>query len=72
MYTHTQSFPHGLDGKESASNAGDLASVSESGRSPGEGNGNPRQFSCLENSMNRGAWWATVHGITKRWTKLND
>ena len=46
----------------------DLGSVPGSGRSPGEGNGNPLQYSCLENSMDRGSWWATVHGITKTWT----
>ena len=49
-------------GKESACNAGDLGSIPGSGRSPGEGNGNPLLYSCLENSMDRGAWWATVHG----------
>ena len=53
--------PSGSDGKESACNAGDLASISGSGRSPGEGNGNPLQYSCLENPTDRGAWWATVH-----------
>ena len=42
----------------------------ESGRSPGEGNGNPLQYSCLENSMDRGAWWATVHGVAKSQTRL--
>ena len=52
-------------GEESACNAGDLGSISGSGRSPGEGNGHPSQYSCLENSMNRGAWWTTVHGVTK-------
>ena len=41
-------------------------------RSPGEGNGNPLQYSCLENPMNRGAWQATVHGVTKSWTRLNN
>ena len=40
--------------------------------SPGEGNGNPLQYSCLENSLDRGAWWAIVHGVTKSWTQLND
>ena len=45
--------------------AGDLGSIPGSGRSPGEGNGNPLQYSCLENSTDRGAWWATVHGVTK-------
>ena len=43
-----------------------------SGRSPGEGNGNPLQYSCLENSMDRGAWWATVHGVAKSWTRLSN
>ena len=51
----------GSDGKESACNAGDLGSIPEIRRSPGEENGNPLQYSCLENSMVRGAWWATVH-----------
>ena len=51
----------GSDGKEPACNAGDLGSIPRSGRSPGEGNGKPFQYSCLENSMNQGAWWATVH-----------
>ena len=52
-------------GKESAYRTGDLGSIPWSGRSPGEGNGNPLHYSCLENPMNRGAWWATVHGGTK-------
>ena len=54
-----------LVGKESACNAGDPGSIPGSGRSPGEGNGNPLQYSCLENPTNRGAWQATVHGITR-------
>ena len=58
-------FPGDSSGKESACNSGDPGSVPESGRSPGEGNGNPLQYSCLENPMNRGVWWATVHGIRK-------
>ena len=62
----------GSDSKESASNAGDLDSVSELGKSPGERNGYPLQYSCLENSMDRGTWWATVHGVTKSQTQLND
>ena len=62
----------GSDGKESACNAGDLGSIPELGRSPGEGNGNPLQYSCLENSMDRRAWWATVHGIAKNRTQLID
>ena len=49
--------------KESTCNAGDLGLIPESGRSPGEGNGNPLQYSCLENPMDRGAWWAAVHGV---------
>ena len=55
-------FPGGSDGKESARNAGDPCSIPGSGRSPEEGNGKPRQYSCLENPMDRGAWGATVHG----------
>ena len=51
--------------------AGDLGSVPGSGRSPGEGNGSPLQYSCLENSMDRGAWWATVHGVSKNQTRLS-
>ena len=56
---------YGSDGKASAYNAGDLGSIPGSGRSPGEGNGNPLQYSCLENPMDRGAWQATVHGLSK-------
>ena len=52
--------------------AGDPGSITGWGRSPGEGNGNPLQYSCLENSMDRGAWWATVHGVAKSQTRLND
>ena len=55
-------FPGGSDSKESACNVGDLGSIPGLGRSPGEGNGNPLHYSCLENSMDRGSWWATVHG----------
>ena len=55
-----------LDFKEYACNARDPGSIPDLGRSPGEGNGDPLQYSCLENSMDRGAWWATVHGVTKR------
>ena len=58
-------FPDASVGKASACNAGDLGSIPGSGRSPGEGNGNPRQYSCLENSMDGGAWWATVHRAAK-------
>ena len=55
----------GSDGKESACNVGDLGLIPGWGRSPEEGNGYPLQYSCLENPMDRGAWWATVHGVTK-------
>ena len=65
-------FPGGSEGKESACNAEDLGLIPGSGRSPGEGNGNPFQYSCLENSMDRGAWQAIVHGVTKSWTRLSD
>ena len=58
-------FPGGSVGKESACNARNLGSIPELGRSPGEGNGNPFQSSCLENSMDRGAWQATAHGVAK-------
>ena len=58
-------FPGGSDGKESACDAGNVGSIPGSGRSPGEGNGNPLQYSCLENSVDRGAWQPTVHGITE-------
>ena len=54
-------FPDGAEVKASACNVGDLGSIPGSGRSPGEGNGNPLQCSCLENPMDGGAWWATVH-----------
>ena len=62
--TQYQGLPGGSDGKESACNAGDLGLTPGLGRSPAEGNVNPPQYSCLENSMDRGAWWATVHGVT--------
>ena len=65
-------FLVGSDGKASAYNAGDLSSIPGLGRSPGEGNGNPFQYSCLENSMDGGAWWATVHGVIKSRTWLSD
>ena len=59
-------FPGGFDGKESAYNAGNLGSIPGSGRSPGGGHGNPLQYSGLENPMDTGAWWTTVHKVTKR------
>ena len=58
-------FPHSSVSKESACNAGDLGLIPQLGRSPGEGNGNPLQYSCLENPMDRGAWHATVHGVAR-------
>ena len=61
-----------LSSKESPCNAGDLSSNPGSGRSPGEGKANPLQDSGLENPMDRGAWWATVRGVTKSQTGLND
>ena len=65
-------FPSGSDGKVSVCNAGDPGLIPGLGRSPGEGNGNPLQYSCLENSMNGGAWWAKFHGVAKSWTRLSD
>jgi len=71
IYTYTyMGFPGGSDGKEPVCNAGDPGSVPGLGRSPGEGNGNPFQYSCLENSMDRGASQAIVHRVTKNWTRL--
>ena len=64
-------FPGGSDGKESVCNAGDLSLIPGLGKSSGKGNGNPRQCSCLENPMDRGARGATVHGATKSRTRLN-
>ena len=63
--SYKHSFPGGSDSKELACNAGDLGSIPGSGRSPGGGNGNPLQSSCLGNPMDRGAWWATVHGAQR-------
>ena len=61
-----------VTGKESACNAGDPGSIPKLGRPPGEGNGYPLQYSCLENAMDRGAWWVTVHGVAKSQTRLSD
>ena len=61
-------FPGGSDGKEPACNVGYRGSIPGFGRSPGEGKGNQLQYSCLENSMDRGAWWSLVHGVAKSWT----
>ena len=65
MIGDTGQVPYSSIGKESACNAGDLGSIPGSGRSPGEGNSNPLQYSGLENPMDRGAWQATVHGVTR-------
>ena len=70
-----EGFPGQLSGKESACNAGatrDVGLIPGSGRSPGGGNGNLLQYSCLEYPMDRGACWATVHGVAKDWTRLNQ
>ena len=78
IYIHThiwaslRGFPGGSDGKESVYNAGSAGLILGLSRSAGDGNGNSLQYSCLESSMNRGACWATVHGITKSWTRLSD
>ena len=69
---HFRGFPGGSNGKESACNAGDPGLIPGSGKSPGEGNGSPLQYSCQENSMDRGAWWATVHGVAKSQTQLSN
>ena len=65
-------FPGGSDGKESACSIGDQGSIPGLGRSPGEGDGYPLQYSCLENPLDRGTWQATVHGAAKSQTQLND
>ena len=65
-------LPRWLSGKESAGSAGAPLSIPALGRSPGEGNGNPLQYSCLGNPMDGGTWWATVHGVTKSQTQLSD
>ena len=72
IYIEREGFPGGSDGKESPYNAEDLGLTPESGRSPGEGNGNPLPYSCLKNSMDREAWWATVYGVAKSRTRLSD
>ena len=72
MWLSSSSFPGSSDGKASAYNEGDLGLIPGSGRSLGEGNGNSPQYSCLENPTDQGAWWATVHEVTKSWTRLSD
>ena len=68
---YTQGFPGGSDGKQSACNAGGPGSILGLGRSPGEGKGNSLQYSCLENSIDRGAWQSIVHEVTENWTQLS-
>ena len=65
-------FPSGSEVKVSTCNAGDLSLIPGLGRSPGEGNGNPPKYSCLANSMDRGAWQFAVHGVAKSWTRQGD
>ena len=68
-------FPGGANGKDLPASAGDIRNVGAipgSGRSPGKGHGNPLQYSCLENHMDRGAWWAMIHGVAKSWTQLKQ
>ena len=65
VFSCSVDFLHSSVGKASVSNAGDLGSIPGSGRSPGEGNGNPLQYSCLEKPMDKGAWQATVHGVIR-------
>ena len=75
LFKQNVAFPHGSVVKNPLANAGDVDLIPESGRSPGEGNGNPLQHSCLENPMDRGVWWAAVHGVTKEsdiTEQLND
>ena len=71
MHSIGISFPGGSGGKEFGY-AGDTGSIPGLRSSPGEENGNLLQYSCLENPMDRGAWWATVHGVAKSWTQRND
>ena len=62
-----EGFPGGSVVKNLPANTGDVGLINGSGRSPGEGNGNPLQYSCLKNPRERGAWWATIHGVSKNW-----
>ena len=71
VYGKLLGFPAGSVVKNLPVHEGDAGSIPESGRSPGGGNGDPLQYSCLENSMSRGGWWATVHGVAKRQTQLS-
>ena len=65
-------FPGGSDGNDSGCNAAHPGLILGSGRYPGEGNGNPLQYSCLGNPIDRGAWWATVHGVAESQTRLSN
>ena len=71
-YVLSYTFPCSSVGKESACSAGDPGSIPELGRSPGGGNGNPLQYPCLENLMDRGAWWAAVHVVAKSQAQLSN
>ena len=71
IFRHFKMFLGGSDGKESTCNAEDLGLIPGLGRSPGEGNGNPLQYSCLENPMHRGSWGGRVHGAIESWTRLS-
>ena len=70
LHTLPKGLPWWLNGKELSANTGDLGLIPGLQRSPGIGNGNPLQYSCLRNPMDRGAWRAAVHGVTKTWTQL--
>ena len=72
LYTYSQGFPGSSMVKNLLANAGDAGSIPGWGRSPGGGNDNPLQYYCLENPMDRGVWWVTVHGVTKSQTQLSD
>ena len=67
-----QGFPGGSDGRESVCSSGELGLIPGSWRSPWEENGKPLQYSYLENPMDRGVWWATIHGVAKNWTQVSD
>ena len=71
-FSPKKGFPSSSVGKESICNAEDPCLIPGSGRSPGEGNGNPLQYSCLENPIDEAEWWATVHRVTKSQEQLND
>ena len=71
MIGYSMGFPGGSDSKETTCIVGDLGSVPGWGRFPGGGHGNPLQYFCLENLMDRGAWWAAVYGVSENWTRLS-